>query len=555
MKFKELLPQTYSTYEETLWNYLESCGVCDIEEYVNNIHETDCSLAYKNMERVTGIFAFHRAENNEAYLICDCDPDGFFSSAMMIDFCDKIGMNCIPLIHEGKIHGLDDEAIMQQIIKEPLPLVIIPDASGTPSQCKELLEAGVQDILILDHHQVIEYNPYATVINNQLDNQKVYNKALSGTGVTYKFIDAICFNEGIDVPYYLDLVAFSILSDVCDLRSLENHYYVTKGLENLNNKFLNELYMAFVTSDELTPEDVVWNIVPKLNAAIRSNDTELKAKILWLMSGNESAWDEINVLEVIKDLKKCHRQQSDFTRKAAEKLIAELDSKTKCNIIYTDEDLGAYTGLIAGKIEDITGKPTVLLREDSNDNHYAIGSCRSPIPLCTKMNNIRYVDWCRGHEEAFGVRCHKEDIAFIQEWSDGLDLDIEPEHEVVQVFNNGNIPAEVFGFGTEYKNLWGHGIPYPKYGITNVSIKAQDIQVIGRNKATIKFEYKGKDYIKFFCGQGVKDKLHIGENRKISLDIIGKLEYNVYNGNVNKQVIIEDFEVNEPKETSWEDIF
>ena len=88
-----------------------------------------------------------------------------------------------------------------------------------------------------------------------------------------------------------------------------------------------------------------------------------------------------------------------------------------------------------------------------------------------------------------------------------------------------------------------------------MSIKAQDIQVIGRNKTTIKFEYKGKDYIKFFCGQNVKDKLHIGENRKISLDIIGKLEYNVYNGNVTKQVIIEDFEVNEPKETSWEDIF
>ena len=79
MKFKEVLPQTYNTYEETLWNYLESCGVCDIEEYVNNIHETDCPLAYKGMERATEIFAFHRAENNEAYLICDCDPDGFFS--------------------------------------------------------------------------------------------------------------------------------------------------------------------------------------------------------------------------------------------------------------------------------------------------------------------------------------------------------------------------------------------------------------------------------------------------------------------------------------------
>lgn len=554
MKFKELLSKTYDNHDETLWQYLKACDICDIDEYLNSIHETDVPSAYRDMDKAVQIFLYHVAENNEAYVICDCDPDGFFSAAMTINFCDRIGMNCIPLIHEGKIHGLDDEIIVEQIIKEPLPLVIIPDASGTPKQCERLLQAGVKDILILDHHKVKEYNPYAIVINNQLDNQIVYNKALSGTGVTYKFINEVCFEEGADTPYYLDLVAFSILSDVCDLRSLENHYYVSEGLKNLNNKFLNELYMAFITSDELTPEGVVWNIIPKLNAAIRSNDVELKAKILWLMA-NDDTWNDINVLDVIKDLKKCHRHQSDFTKKMAETLSSQIDANSKCNIIYTDEDLGAYTGLIAGKIEGSTGKPCVLLREDSDDNHYAIGSCRSPVPLCTRMGNIRYVDWCRGHEEAFGVRCHKEDIVFLTEWTEGLDLDIEPEHEVVQVFNNGNIPDIPFGFGDEYKDLWGQGVPYPVYGITNININSKDIQIMGRNKATIKFEYKGKEYIKFFCSQKIKDKLCVGKNKKVSLDIIGKLTYNIYNGNVTKQVIIEDFEVREPKELKWEDIF
>lgn len=554
MKFKELLPKTYNSHDETLWRYLEACNVCDIDEYLNEIHETDVPEAYQNMDKAVQTFLYHVSKGSEAYVICDCDPDGFFSAAMVMNFCDIIGMNCIPLIHENKIHGLDDETIVEQIIKEPLPLVIIPDASGTPSQCKELLDAGVEDILIFDHHKVYEYNPYALVINNQLDNQVVYNKALSGTGVTYKFIHAVCFEEGVEVPYYLDLVAFSILSDACDLRSLENHYYVTKGLDNLNNKFLNELYMAFVTSDELTPEDVVWNIIPKLNAAIRSDDTELKAKILWLM-GNEDSWDEFNVLDVIKDLKKCHRQQSDFTKRMADKFVSGLDSSMKCNIIYTDEELGAYTGLIAGKIEGITGKPTILLRSDESDRQFGIGSCRSPVPLCTKMNSIECVDWCRGHEKAFGIRCHILAIPCLSQWTEQLDLDIEPEHKVVKVFERGTIPKTAFGFGDEYKDLWGQGIPYPVYGVTNVNINSKDIQTMGRNKATIKFNYKGIDYIKFFCNQKIKDELFVGRNKKISLDIVGKLTYNVYNGNVTKQIIIEDFEVNEPKEMKWEDIF
>lgn len=553
MIFRELLPETYDTHDETLYHYLEACGVCDIESYINDIHETDVPIAYKDMDRAVQIFLNHIED--EAYIVCDCDPDGFFSCAMLMDFCDKLNMNCIPLIHESKIHGLDDDAIMEQIKKEPLPLVIIPDASGTPKQCEELLKAGVKDILILDHHTINEYNPYATVVNNQRDGQEVFNKALSGTGVTYKFIHAVCFEQGATIPYYLDLVAFSILSDVCDLRSLENHYYVSKGLENLNNKFLNELYMNFITSDELTPEGVVWNIIPKLNAAIRSDDTELKAKILWLMSGNEDSWNEINVLDVIKDLKKCHRHQSDFTKQMAETLSTTLTDDAKCHIIYTDLDLGTYTGLIAGKISGNTGKPCVLLREDSEDSNYAIGSCRSPVPLRTQMSSIRYVDWCRGHEEAFGVRCYQEDIAFLSEWTEGLDLDVRPIHNVVQIFENGNIDKNAFGFGEQYKNLWGHGIPYPTYGITNVRVNGKDIQILGRNKTTIKFTYKGKEYIKFFCSQKIKDELQVGKNKNLFFDIEGKLSYNVYNGKITEQVIIEDFDLKEPVASQWEDIF
>jgi single-stranded-DNA-specific exonuclease len=104
------------------------------------------------------------------------------------------------------------------------------------------------DILVLDHHEAERYSDHAVVINNQLS-KNYPNKALSGVGVVYKFLEHIDYEtqkenlkeeEGFVEPYsynYLDLVALGEISDVMDMTTLENRWIVSAGLSNINNKF------------------------------------------------------------------------------------------------------------------------------------------------------------------------------------------------------------------------------------------------------------------------------------------------------------------------------
>ena len=94
------------------------------------------------------------------------------------------------------------------------------------------------DIIVLDHHEREEDNPYALIVNNQCS--KDYpNKQLCGGGIVYRWLQALddyYWNEFADD--YLDLVAFSNISDVMDLREYETRYLVDCGLLNIKNKFL-----------------------------------------------------------------------------------------------------------------------------------------------------------------------------------------------------------------------------------------------------------------------------------------------------------------------------
>ena len=82
----------------------------------------------------------------------------------------------------AKAHGLDDDIV----ISDDTKLLIIPDAgTNDTEQCKELSENGI-DILILDHHESEEKNPYALIVNNQMSDN-YFNKDFCGAGVVYKF--------------------------------------------------------------------------------------------------------------------------------------------------------------------------------------------------------------------------------------------------------------------------------------------------------------------------------------------------------------------------------
>ena len=169
-------------------------GINNPETYLN-LNES-VIIPYQNsdnMNKAVELFMKHFNNKDKIEILVDSDPDGFCSAAMMYSYIKKMNadypVNYI-LHARAKAHGLDDDIV----ISDDTTLLIIPDAgTNDTEQCKELSERGI-DILILDHHESEEENPYALIVNNQMSDN-YFNKDFCGAGVVYKFLQALRSEE------------------------------------------------------------------------------------------------------------------------------------------------------------------------------------------------------------------------------------------------------------------------------------------------------------------------------------------------------------------------
>lgn len=163
-------------------------------------------------------------ENHESVgIICDCDVDGTASATIAYQFLVSNGIEPTMFYHTSKQHGVHD--LLDQILETKLDLLIIPDASGSPEDCVVLKSSGC-DVLMADHHELENENPYAIVVNCM---QGDTNHDASGTIVMAKIVDYTSKMYNYTSANYDDLIALSLISDSRSMLSIENRAYLNLG--------------------------------------------------------------------------------------------------------------------------------------------------------------------------------------------------------------------------------------------------------------------------------------------------------------------------------------
>ena len=537
----------------TLQNYLSACGIKDPTRYLkyNNIDENP----YWHMrEAREGIYA-----NCLTYILVDSDCDGYMSATILSRFfTERYGNNVMMLFHADnhKGHGLTPE-IMDVLLEQEPAQLFIPDAgSNDIQQMKTLFEKGWR-IFCLDHHKIeIENdNPYCYLISNQWQNgmQNIENTKGSGTLVTWKFINYIDHEFANQMVSY---VGISIISDSMDLRTNENITFVRWGL---TADYLMRASLEFtqlvreLNGDKFTPHDYSFGFITYLNAVIRlGTDEDRKFMISFLIrNGNKENYDEKIIDKAVNICKKYHDRQTKERNELAKTI--DINAYKDDNIILVN--MNAQTpllGLVANKVMSSANKTVILVNEACGA---FTGSCRSPIDAQKICNESELFDFARGHESAFGVKFNADNFDKIKEYFNHLDKDkIVPKFDVVKSHSGLKIPSEYFYNPLSLYTFYGVGIPSPQYYIHDVQIKTNDIMLLGRNKNTLKFTYDDVDYVKFFCTQDYIQNI-LSHKGKISLDIIGELSYNVFNGKKRKQVIINQLEIKPLTVKKASDIF
>ena len=540
------------TKDINIVTYLQKHNIQDVEEFLTPTGKyIDDYSIFIHMEQAVNCGYEHINKNSPIYIVSDADVDGVTSTVILYQALKhwNANLDIEILIHEGKERGLDDEKILNHIKQSPRPLVFIPDAgTNDVKQHKELHEEYGIDIIVLDHHNLNKENysqamdsGNAIIVNNQLQD---CNKDGSGCLVTHKFIHAMDNMYGTIVYQdLLDLVGLSLVADSCNLASQENRAYLYFGLLNqITNPFLQMLVDDYMKGEITVLKDLSFKLIPKINSVVRSTDQELKMNVLKAFIGEDK---ELDLKSISKACAKAHRDQQKNVAKITEEVIPLINDNDKVILVEYQDMLQSYTGLVAGKISGEYQKPVIMAKVKGvpwKGNLVAklVGSLRSPIPMQTLLNKCPYVDWCSGHEESAGIQIDLDKIDDLKKYLSTLNLSTETVHDVCAVYDFNN--TELFGIFEPYKTLFGQGLPMPLFAIKNIRINGAEIQAIGKARTTIKFNYKGLDFIMFFKSHDWQKENHIGENIELNISVIGELGINEYNGNTSNQVIVSTFE-------------
>lgn len=568
MKINEIFK---NNEEITIDSYLEKCGVKNVKEFIKphipfEKPEIDNWFDYYNMDKARNMFIKHYNFKTPTYIICDSDLDGITSTAFIYMYMKalKKDWDIEILIHNGKERGLQDENIFQQIKSNPRGFIIIPD-SGTNDRDKANELKGL-DILVLDHHDIEMPIENGILINNQSDKNKNISKNGSGCLVTYMFCKSLDDYFNNDWCHWnMDLVALSLISDSMNMADQQNRNFYHLGLETIDcvlNTFLESTFLRFIGNKPYTQRDISFKIVPKFNSVIRTENQELKRKVIECFT-----YECEDIGDILDLCENCHKNQIALVDNIINNNKDNIENANKNNIVVLscDDMPRSYSGLVAGKIMNLCGgKPTIVGKIKDNQ---LLGSLRSPIPLRSDLDNNELVEWAIGHENSCGVSINKDNIDSLVEYYNNIKISYEPHIDVLRSYSINTIPNSIYElFGTNLDVLWGYGIPKPLFEIHDIIYYPNDIQILGSNKRTVKIINNGLNLLLFNVTKQQKADLGLGyivdnefyentKTEKMCLSCIGTLSVNEYKGYKNNQMIIENFKVIKYKPKTVNSVF
>lgn len=513
---------------------------------------------YKNLNKGIDFLLNTMANNDNIAIQIDSDADGYFSGALVyqVIYDDFEYENVTFILNEGREHGFQLRNL-DTLVNNNIKLLIIPDGGSVEFEpLKEVTDKGIQ-VLILDHHIIeigdrlrdIEDN--VALINNQ--DGIVENIYLSGCGVSYKFCkELVECCDGTIGNKYLDLVAASLISDMCDMKySYENRYYLNIGskVSNVTNPFLIEMARSMKKSkkDKFTIEDFGFGIAPVINATIRLGKKEDKENLFNALIGVDELIPHRGKAVTYPSKARLigsnfQKKQKEEKVKIAEMVKEEIEKEglqENTVIIYIDREKKidkSLRGLTCNQLLDFYERPILLGSID--ENGLVRGSARGYGEMDFKYicESTGLFEYANGHDNAFGFSIEENKIKEFLEYVNknitikGKDINVEKIYDEF-------VPKDDVKKIVSYENLWCHDIKAPLYLIKNAKFKVGDI----KKKGTSTYEFKNKDIeiTKYFCSKAsyeelVKDK---NDDDYITLDVLAEFRYKF-----GRKIIIKDWE-------------
>lgn len=309
----------------------------------------------------------HAIDTNQKILVYgDYDVDGTTAVAMVYSFlraCNAQVLFYVPDRYaEG--YGVSIQG-MDYAIANKCNLIITLDCGIKAHAAIEYVSNTGIDVIVCDHHETADTLPSAfAVLDPKRSDCEYPFKELSGCGVGYKLLYALCKQRGISIKEhlncYLDLLAVSIASDIVPIVD-ENRVFMYYGLLKIMHKphlGIKAMKETAGVYGDITVSDVVFKIGPRINAAGRIYNA--KTVIELLISDNYT--EAVEICQQIHEYN-IKRRSIDTSITSQALVMLQNNEQTphkKTNVLYNSQWHKGVIGIVASRVLEQFYKPTVI---------------------------------------------------------------------------------------------------------------------------------------------------------------------------------------------------
>ena len=355
-------------------------------------------------------------------IVGDYDVDGLTSSAVLYRLFYGLGADVqvhIPhRLEEG--YGLKS-AVIEEAQRSGVKLLVTADCGTTSFEELEFAGSrGIQTIVVDQHDLKEDKRPPASAFLNPLQPGCAYpEKEMSSVGVAFTLARGLLQSEpgGLFKAWKdLDLVALGTIADVAPLTG-ENRILVKTGLYALRGTrkpglraLLSRVGLA---GQELSPEEVSFNLAPPINAAGRIGSAEKSFRLLITEDAQEA---EVLASAICQENRNRAALGRTAFQRALSKVTREIDFNQDRVIVLGDEEWHpGVIGILAARLARRFHRPAVVI---SLRGPLCRGSARSiqPFHLTEALHSVRehLVDF-GGHPGAAGLTIARDRVGGFRE--------------------------------------------------------------------------------------------------------------------------------------------
>jgi len=490
--------------------------------------------------------------NNQTILIfTDYDVDGCTSMAVLYKALHEVFNVPASSLISLTGHRVDDgygltETVAERIVEIHPDLVITADAGISDQNRIEMLSNAGIDVIVTDHH-LIPFDGIpgsAVAVVNPCQDNCPYDSKIAGCGVAWLLMTAAAVHMGcshdqkVHLHEMLDYVALGTVADMVSLDSPTNRYFVRKGLEFMNMKN-RPCWNVSIGDKQAGVGDLGFQIGPRINASSRITgraDTAVDFLLTDDFSSADALYGELS--------------NHNSNRQSIEnKMISMAENQAAFNqepalVVYNDDNHPGTQGVVASKISERFGIPSIMLAPVNDDIVVGSGRAGQFLHIHKALQDLDraapgLMISFGGHRAAAGLKLHRRDVdTFKQQFcrivKDQLKgIDLTPYTSV-----DGSLKGLIsFDMYSQIERLMPFGIGFPTPVFCD-DMQVHEVRVMGRHPVHLALKLDEYDAVYFYALKepGASWPINVGDRGTFTYT----LNLNHWNGVDRLQLVIRD---------------